>query len=150
MSNARPPIEDAVSAGGVVWRRVPAGALEVVLCGRHSDSVWGLPKGTPDKGETIEETALREVREETGLLVEIGPRLGTIEYWFTASGRRYHKHVHHWLMSPVGGDLADHDYEFDEVAWVPIIEAKQRVTYPNERRILAEAEDALTEVPSAE
>src|SRR5258708_30577107 len=111
MSNGRPPIEDAVSAGGVVWRRLPEGRLEVVLCGRHSDAVWGLPKGTPDKGETLEQTALREVREETGLLVEIGARLGTIEYWFSASGRRYHKHVHHCFMTAVGGDLADHDYQ---------------------------------------
>ncbi|MCC6383325.1 MAG: NUDIX hydrolase [Dehalococcoidia bacterium] len=139
MTRSALPIQDAVSAGGVVWRRDPAGAVEVVLCGRSSDRVWGLPKGTPDPGESIEATAVREVQEETGLCVEAGESLGSIEYWFTSRGVRYHKLVHHWLMQPTGGDLADHDHEFDLVDWFPLDVAYRTATYDNERRILAEA-----------
>lgn len=137
------PVKTAVSAGGVVWRRNDAGEVEIVLCGRHKDHVWGLPKGTPDDGESIEQTALREVREETGLEVKAGPELGVIEYWFVSGGIRYHKFVHHWLMEPVGGDLANHDHEFDAVEWVTIPEALQLLTYNNERKIVQEAARVL-------
>lgn len=137
--NRQLPIQDAVSAGGVVWRRAESGEVEVVLCGRNADRLWCLPKGTPDAGETIEQTAEREVREETGLVVERGESLGTIEYWFTASGIRYHKFVHHWLMRPVGGDTADHDHEFDEVRWVSGEQARRMLKYRDEKRILDEA-----------
>ena len=65
------PIRDAVSAGGVVARLDTSGAPEVVLCGRRSEKLWVLPKGTPDGGEPIEQTALREVREETGLEIKL-------------------------------------------------------------------------------
>lgn len=139
------PIRDAVSAGGVVWRRAAGGQAEVVLCGRTAGNVWGLPKGTPDAAETLLDTALREVREETGLLVEPGEKLGTIAYWFTAGGVRFRKRVHHWLMQPVGGDVAGHDHEFDDVRWLPLAEAYRRLTYDNERTILAEAAARLGE-----
>lgn len=132
------PIQEAVSAGGVVWRRDPAGNIEVVLCGRRSANVWGLPKGTPDANEQLVDTAVREVQEETGLLVKVGEPLGTIEYWFTTGGVRYHKHVHHWLMEPTGGDAADHDHEYDDVEWMTLAGAIQSATYENERRILVE------------
>lgn len=138
------PIKDAVSAGGVVWRKSPAG-VEVVLCGRTADRLWGLPKGTPDAGESIEQTALREVQEETGLHVVPGEKLGDIDYWFSSGGVRYHKRVHHWLFQPVGGDLADHDHEFDAVEWVPLAEAFRTLSHENERRILAEAARLLGE-----
>jgi 8-oxo-dGTP pyrophosphatase MutT (NUDIX family) len=139
------PIADAVSAGGVVWRRDAHGSLEVVVCGRRADRMWGLPKGTPDKNEKMEDTALREVREETGLEVRLGERLKTIEYWFTASGIRYHKHVHHWLMEPIGGDVANHDHEFDDVRWLPAEEAFAKLTYDGEKQLVAEAAEKLGE-----
>ena len=66
-----------------------------------------------------EETALREVEEETGLEVRITGALDSIEYWFVQSGTRIHKTVHYFLMEPTGGDLAAHDHEFDEVRWIP-------------------------------
>jgi 8-oxo-dGTP pyrophosphatase MutT (NUDIX family) len=139
VSGARGKVKDAVSAGGVVWRRARNGTIEVVLCGRHADHIWVLPKGTPDPDEPIEATALREVQEETGLLVRAGPRLPSINYWFVADGVRYHKHVHHWLMEPVGGDTANHDAEFDEVAWASLEDARGLLSYANERRVLEEA-----------
>ena len=142
--NSKGPVERPVSGGGVVWRRGAVG-LEVVLCGRSLEKRWVLPKGTPDVGETIEETALREVREETGLEVRLGTRLGSIRYWYTADGLRYHKAVHHWLMEPTGGDLSLHDHEFDQVEWYPIAEALRLLTHENERRVVREAARALGE-----
>ncbi len=136
-SRRRPPIQDAVSAGGVVWRTAD-GNIEVVVCGRV-DGLRMLPKGTPNEGEAIEQTALREVREETGLAVVLGESLGAIEYWFTHAGVRYHKLVHHWLMEPTGGSLDEHDHEFDIVEWMPIDAAFRALSYVNERRVLATA-----------
>ena len=149
------PVEDAVSAGGIVWRRSAGGVIEVVLCGRSADHarrtghllkenyLWVLPKGTPDPGEQIEQTALREVQEETGLLVRMGESLGRIEYWFVAGGRRIHKRVYHWLFEPAGGDLADHDHEFDDVTWVPLDRALLSLSYENERHVLEAAAKKL-------
>jgi 8-oxo-dGTP pyrophosphatase MutT (NUDIX family) len=133
-------IEDLVSAGGIVYRsgeREP----EVVLCGRPERGLWALPKGTPEQHETLEETATREVSEETGLEVRIEQKIGEIEYWFTRveMGKRFHKRVHHYLMAPVGGDTANHDHEYDEVGWFPVSEAARRLTFPDEVEMLRRA-----------
>lgn len=137
----RTPTAEATSAGGIVIRR-SAGGPEVLLGKRRRerDSVtWSLPKGTPDTGETREETALREVAEETGLCVRIVAPVGHIEYWFFQGGRRIHKTVHYFLMEATSGDLADHDQEFEEVRWVPLSEAETLMSFPTEREILARA-----------
>ena len=106
------------SAGGVVVRSGDQG-LEVLLCGRNADSFWALPKGTPEAGETLAQAALREVREETGVEVEVEDTVGDIRYWFSRpqEGGRYLKTVRHYLMRPVGGDTSLHDHEFDDVCW---------------------------------
>lgn len=137
-------VEEAVSAGGIVYRRGPAG-VEVVLCGRTADGVWGLPKGTPEPGESLEETAVREVSEETGLAVRIERKVGAIRYWFARAdeGVRYHKTVHHYLMTATGGDVANHDHEYDVVAWMPAEQALKTLTYDNERNILRQALEAI-------
>lgn len=100
---------------------------------------WSLPKGTPDRGETLEATALREVREETGLEVRILAPIGPIEYTFVQRGVRIHKTVHYFLMEALGGDLADHDHEFDEVRWVGLAEAEALMSFATEKRIVAAA-----------
>ena len=130
-------IENLLSAGGVVYRR-SNGSVEVIVCGRFSPPILGLPKGTPDPGETREQTALREVREETGLEVEIEGFIDSIDYWFLRSreGTRCHKTVLFYLMSPTGGDISLHDHEFDEVRWLPIEKALSALTYENEVRIV--------------
>ena len=92
-------------------------------------ATWSLPKGTPDAGETIEQTALREVTEETGLEVRILEPVGDIEYWFVQAGTRIHKTVHYFLMEPTGGELDRHDHEFDEVRWVDLAEAERLMSH---------------------
>lgn len=132
------PVRLASAAGGVVLRD-GAGGLEVVLAGRLADGSWVFPKGTPDEGESIEETALREVREESGLEVRIIRPLGTMEYWFAAAGERVHKVVHFFVMEATGGDLARHDTEYDLVRWVPVDEARAMLTFDSYRAVLERA-----------
>ena len=119
------------------------GGLEVVLAGRESDRTWVFPKGTPDVGESVEETALREVREETGLEVEIIQPIGQIEYWFAVPRERVHKVVQFFLMRALGGDVSRHDHEYDEVRWVPVSEARRLLSYDTYRDMLDRALEAL-------
>jgi ADP-ribose pyrophosphatase YjhB (NUDIX family) len=134
----RTPAQRAVSAGGVVLREGPSGP-EVVICGRDSDGVWALPKGTPDEGEPLEAAALREVAEETGLAVEIVKKVGVVEYWFAHDGERIHKWVHHFLMRATGGSTAAHDEEHDRVEWRPVAEALEALTFENDREMVRKA-----------
>ena len=130
-------MEDLVSAGGIVYQQAEGGP-EVVLCGRREEGLWGLPKGTPIEGESLEQTARREVTEETGLQVEIERSIGAIEYWFTRveQGVRFHKIVHHYLMKPTGGGFDQHDREYDLVEWCSARKAVERLTYRNEAELL--------------
>lgn len=143
MVAARRPVRNAVSAGGVVYRRVGSGAIEVVICGRDRPPTWSLPKGTPEPGEDSLTTACREVSEETGLEVRAVSPLESIDYWFVMEGFRVHKVVHFWLMEATGGDVASHDAEFDVVEWVALDEARARLSYPTERNVLDQAKGAI-------
>jgi 8-oxo-dGTP pyrophosphatase MutT (NUDIX family) len=142
------PTERATSCGGIIVRG--AGDDAQIVLGRRDregDRVtWSLPKGTPDKNESSEQTALREVTEETGLEVRILAPVGPIQYFFTQRGKRIHKTVHYYLMEVTGGDMANHDREFDEVAWVSVVEARALMTFPTEREIV---EKALSITPNA-
>jgi 8-oxo-dGTP pyrophosphatase MutT (NUDIX family) len=132
----------AFSAGGVVFRQLASsGDIEIALVGRQG--IWTLPKGTPDLGETREMTALREVREETGLDVRIVDEVGTIEYVFTRKGRLVKKQVFHYLMIAVGGSVEAHDHEYDEARWFPLEEALHGLSYDNEKDIVSQAEPRM-------
>ena len=156
-------METLVSAGGVVYRQ-REGRLETVLCGHwitsnpvHSGSGqgdtqtegvrWSLAKGTPYAGETMEETALREVREETGLEVEMQEPISSITYWFAdlENAVRYHKTVHFYLMVPVRGDVSLHDPEFDVVRWFPMDQALKILIYPNETAVMQQANELINQ-----
>ena len=139
--NSRQRVERLVSAGGILYRVSEDKGIETVLCGRAEPPRWSLPKGTPDQGETLEETALREVREETGLHPVIEGPLGNINYWFVSSDRRvrYNKTVHFYLMAPTGGCTDEHDPEFDEVRWFPAEEGLKTLAYASEAKVMEKA-----------
>lgn len=139
----------ATSAGGIVIRyegSVPQ--LVVGMRRRERDGrTWTLPKGTPTLGESREETALREVGEETGLEVRITAPLDSIHYTFVQRGTRIHKTVHYFLMEPIGGELARHDHEFEDVRWVSFDDAPGLLTFETERALVARAAEAIGHAP---
>src|SRR5256885_11005949 len=122
---ARPPLRRrrSTAAGGVVLRHGEHGT-EVALLGRVNDGSWVFPKGTPAAGESLEDTALREVREETGLEVRIVRPLGEMTYSFVAGPERIHKVVHFFLMEATGGHPSLHDGEDDQVPGVPVLQSR--------------------------
>ena len=132
----------ATSAGGVVVR-FEAGIPRFVAGRRKEIHTWTLPKGTPHKGESTEETALREVTEETGLEVHILESIDSITYTFSQRGARIHKTVHYFLMEPTGGDLAGHDHEFDEVRWFDLADAGGVLTFETERALVERAAERV-------
>jgi 8-oxo-dGTP pyrophosphatase MutT (NUDIX family) len=128
----------------VVYRLGSEG-IEVVLVARHREGLWALPKGTPEPEETLEETAVREVREETGLETAVLEALGTVRYYFlNRDGERVDKTVHHFLLEPTGGSFEQHDHEFDHVGWYDVHEAQRRLTHRNQLHILDRAVELIT------
>ena len=137
---------ELTSAGGVVFRRTDVGPeFAFIRVGREER--WQLPKGLVDDGESFEQTAMREVREETGLDCRVISPLDTIDYWFNASYDgptvRYHKHVHFFLMEFISGDTADHDDEVEEVRWFKGDVALATLAFDSERKIMGAALAAL-------
>jgi 8-oxo-dGTP pyrophosphatase MutT (NUDIX family) len=131
----------ATSAGGIVVR-YQDGRPQLVVGMRRRDRnivTWTLPKGTPNEGESREETALREVGEETGLEVRINEPLDSIRYTFVQHGTRIRKTVHYFLMEPTGGDLNRHDREFEDVRWIDFDDAPALLTFETERALVERA-----------
>ncbi|HEX3651088.1 MAG TPA: NUDIX hydrolase [Pseudonocardiaceae bacterium] len=130
---------EETSAGGLVVDGEHANAALIGRLDRRGTLLWSLPKGHIERGETPEQAAEREVREETGIHGSVLRELGTIDYWFVVESRRVHKTVHHFLLTAVGGELSDEDLEVTEVAWVPLTELDRRLAYADERRLVRRA-----------
>jgi 8-oxo-dGTP pyrophosphatase MutT (NUDIX family) len=144
---ARLSTATATSAGGIVVRYLDSKPQFVVGRRRRErdGQTWTLPKGTPIEGETLEQTAIREVCEETGLTVRIVSPLDAINYTFVQRGLRIHKTVHYFMMEPTGGALEGHDHEFEEVRWITFDEAPSILSFETERSLVGLAASRLTE-----
>jgi 8-oxo-dGTP pyrophosphatase MutT (NUDIX family) len=128
-----------------VYRRA-GNDIEIALAARRTkrgDLAWGLPKGLIERDEEAPATALREVREETGLEAEIEDDLREISYFYVWEGVRVRKRVHFFLMRATGGDVSHHDHEMEEVRWFPLAEALKNASYKTERDVLHKAAELL-------
>jgi 8-oxo-dGTP pyrophosphatase MutT (NUDIX family) len=123
------------SFGGVVLR----GDDVLVITPTGKRRVTGLPKGGPNPGESGEQTATREVREETGIVATVREPLGDVTYWYRRSGRRVFKTVHFYLCDYVSGSTRDHDHEVEDARWIPLTEARTALSYPGERALIERA-----------
>jgi 8-oxo-dGTP pyrophosphatase MutT (NUDIX family) len=129
------------SAGGLVIRNMRGRPHLAVV--RVRDDILALPKGHPEKGESSQDAALREVREETGLEATPIEKLGDIKYWYARDGDRVMKIVTFFLFQYRSGRLEDHDHEVEEALWIPLEEAPERLAYRSEKEI---AQTALSRV----
>lgn len=139
------------SAGGVVYKRLKVQSVgrefdegEVLwLVVRHSGhGKWIFPKGNVEKGEKSEEAAVRETKEETGVLARVVDRLSETKYFYVLSGERIFKTVRFFLMEFIS-ETGDHDSEVSEIAWLFFDEALARLDFGDERKILTEAKARL-------
>jgi 8-oxo-dGTP pyrophosphatase MutT (NUDIX family) len=119
------------SSGGLVIRNLSGRPFLAVV--RVRDKILALPKGHPEEGESAEEAALREVREETGLDATPVEKLGDIRYWYARDGDRVLKIVSFFLFRYRSGRLEDHDQEVEEALWIPLEEAPARLAYRGEK-----------------
>jgi 8-oxo-dGTP pyrophosphatase MutT (NUDIX family) len=139
------PTKREISAGGVVYRR-DGEQIEFVLASRRTrrgELAWGLAKGGIEDDESPEDAAIREVREETGLLAEIEASLGETRYFYVWENVRIRKTVHFFLMRHTGGDVEDRDDEMEEIRWFPLERALKRAAYRGERDVLGRAAELL-------
>lgn len=137
-------LKKQTSAGGVIFKKNEHG-LQIILVSVRNGQVWCLPKGLVDKGETAEETALREVKEETGLTGRIIDTLGDINYWYyiKEENTKCRKTVHFYLMEYVSGDTADHDFEVDEAVWFLPETALEKVSFKGDMNMIERAVEKL-------
>ena len=136
------------SAGGIVFKRQATSdkrqADILILLAQHSGHHgWVFPKGLIGdhlEGEKKEETAIREVKEETGADGKIIKMLTPVTYWFVFKGEKIKKTVYYFLMEYVGGDITKHDHEMEAVEWLPKEKVEDRLTYKSDKIVWKEAQ----------
>ena len=132
------------SAGGIVYRKNPN--LQILVCQHSQHHGWVFPKGLigdKEKGEEKEDTAVREVKEETGIGAEIEKSLTPTEYWYKWEGDKVKKTVYFFIMKYVGGDTKDHDHEMEEVEWIDYNDVSQRLTFASDKKAWEEAKKLI-------
>lgn len=146
MEKPKIPTLEQISAGGVAFR-VQNSKAETAIVSVKPSRRWQLPKGLIDAGETEQQAALREVREEAGLSCEIVEKIEAVEYWYFATAKgervRYHKFVHFFLMKYISGDVRDHDFEIAEARWVSIDEAIEMLAFKSEKDVVRKASELI-------
>jgi 8-oxo-dGTP diphosphatase len=121
-----------IAAGAVMWQWSPSGDVEVALVHRPRYDDWSLPKGKPHSGEVLPVTAVREVAEETGHTVTLGPRLGSTRYPVPAG----EKVAYYWAARPTSGSFRFND-EVDELRWMPVAKAIELLSHSHDQTLLA-------------
>ncbi len=132
------------SSGGVIFRKRD-GNFDIALVSLKKGKIWCLPKGIVDKGETPEMTAIREVKEETGLFGRIIEKVGNITYWYyiKRENSKCRKTVHFYLMEYLSGNTSQHDSEVEDASWFSFDVALKKITYKGDRTILEKAKAKL-------
>lgn len=134
------------SAGGVVYKR--ENGMTYILVAQHSfHHGWVFPKGLIGDihaGESKEETAIREVEEETGAKAVIIQEISPVTYWYQFKGERIKKTVYYYVMEYTGGDITKHDFEMENVEWLPVDEVEKRLTYSSDKKVWQEAQKLIT------
>lgn len=147
MTPVRIRTQTEVSAGGLVISAADPSMVALISHrNRGGGEDWVIPKGHQEKGEDLQQTALREVKEETGLSAEVIKKIGEISYSFRLGPVRIKKTVHHFLMKQIGGDLTheeDPEGEVLKVAWFPISKLEEVLAHENERKVAMRAVDMM-------
>jgi 8-oxo-dGTP pyrophosphatase MutT (NUDIX family) len=133
------------SAGGVVVRRFRGRPFLAAVRLDRPGRVLALPKGHPERGESMREAALREVREETGLEAELVEKIDDITYWYSLGGERVLKVVSFYLCRYLRGSIEDHDHEVAGVEWIPLEDAPDELAYRGEREVATRAREIVSE-----
>lgn len=129
------------SAGGIVFKK-EHGKVFVLIAKHSQHHGWVFPKGLIGdhvKGEDKEGTAVREVKEETGIKAKIIKPLTPVTYWFVFEKEKVRKTVYYFLMEYVSGDINKHDHEMEAVEWLPKEKVEERLTYPSDKKVWQEA-----------
>ncbi|MDP2672168.1 MAG: NUDIX domain-containing protein [Candidatus Daviesbacteria bacterium] len=122
------------SAGGIVFK-----GNRVLLTKHSKNKHWGFPKGLIDAGQTIEQAALREVKEEGGVKAEILDKVGYSKYVYTFKGEKIFKVVTYFVMKYLSGDPKDHDWEMEEAGWFGVKEALEKLDFKQDKELLKKA-----------
>ena len=129
------------SAGGIVYKK-QNGNVSILVAQHSGHKGWVFPKGLIGdhiENEAKEETAVREVKEETGVFGKIIKALKPVTYWYVMDGEKHKKTVYYFLMEYISGNINDHDWEMQKVEWLPINEVEDRLTYPSDKNVWRKA-----------
>lgn len=133
------------SAGGIVVKK--ENNTTYILLAQHAQHHgWVFPKGLigdTHKNEKKEETAVREVEEETGVLAKLGVSLTPVTYWYQFEGEKRKKRVYYFLMEYISEDSAKKDDEMENVEWVPVEKVQEKLTYPSDKNVWKEAKKLI-------
>lgn len=139
------PIKFEFSAGGIVFRKEDD-TIRILVAQHSMHHGWVFPKGLigdNHKGEKKDVTAIREVKEETGIDAEIIEELPKIEYWYKFEGELRKKTVYYYIMKYIGGSFEERDNEMEAVEWLPFGEVAERLTYKSDKEVWEKAKEKI-------